>query len=562
MIFFTFSLNFRFDIMNIFPEGEKMKTLIIVFVIIFLSMSCAEKNKSVSEIESFSDEDFYADNESEDDSAQHYGDIILRYDITIDENDWNAMLNDPLCQNGTEPCGSEYVKAGLTFNGKTFSSVGIRFKGNSSLTSVAALGSDDAGYQRYSFKIKMDKFIEDQLLDGIKTINLNNSFLDPSMMREVLSYDLFRSADVPASRTAYVSLYINGELYGFYISVQEVDKIFLKQWFTDNDGNLYKPEYGDLVYKGVSISDYGTDITDQSGKFHVEGIDNYVKKTNETENDYSDIIELMSVLQMEPDQNFVKELEKIFDVDRYLSFLAVHSLIVSLDSYSGGLPQNYYLYKDSVSGRFVYIPWDLNNSFGTFNCYKLTPEQVANLNIDSPYCIETPNANNNGAPIDASSRPLISKILSVNEYRTELRSKIDSMLNSIFTIDTISKRTDALTGLISDSVLNDPRAFFDYSAFLMNIEESVDKVPGIKEFTNIRIASVTSQLETPVVCGDKVCSPGENCSLDCSDSCKECEIYHDQAGQCVPSCKGECVCPSAPDGQPLVCDTATWICHP
>ncbi len=488
----------------------------------------------------------------------------LNYSIFIEESDWQAMLADPLCEKGGAVCGSEYVPARFVFEGREFAQVGVRFKGNSSLSSVAKLTAGQMGYQRYSFKIKFDKYVEGQTLDGIKTLNLNNSFLDPSQMREALSYELFRKTGVPASRTGYAALSVNGKPYGLYVSVQEVDKIFLKQWFGDDNGNLYKPEYGDLVYKGETIDQYAGSIAEGSASTSFSGAENYVKKTNESKADYTDIIFFMKMLQQTPAEKLQAVIEPIFDVERFLSYLAVHVLIVSLDSYAGGLPQNYYLYHDTSSGKFVFIPWDLNNSFGTFNCFILTPEQVLNLNIDAPLCLETPNALGGGNMMAAEDRPLFSQILSVPAYKAKLHEKIVTLLAETFTETVLGAQITTLHTAINEAVAADTHPFYSVDDFNKNLHDAVAAIPGLSSFIQGRIAAVKSQLAKPVICGDGICDSGEICSKECTKACTAtCEVFFQPANQCVPSCKDGCICPpTSPDGKPLVCDTALGICHP
>ena len=171
--------------------------------------------------------------------AVHYGDDVLRYDIEIDPDVWGAMLADPLCE-GEVPCGDAYVEGTFRFGDQVVERVGVRLKGNTSRTQV--LRSSDAcaepetgcprekcpGWRRYSIKVHFGFFVESQLFDGIEKLNLNNVWGDPSYLREPLAYELFRGFDVPASRTSYVNVYVNGEHQGLFVSVQQVDRAFLE----------------------------------------------------------------------------------------------------------------------------------------------------------------------------------------------------------------------------------------------------------------------------------------------------------------------------------------------
>ena len=83
---------------------------------------------------------------------------------------------------------------------------------------------------------------------GLKSINLTAGAMDPSKMREALSFAVFRAAGVPAPRTAFAeaTLTVPGkydkEYLGLYTFIEQVDKTFLKDRFKNNKGLLMKPE--------------------------------------------------------------------------------------------------------------------------------------------------------------------------------------------------------------------------------------------------------------------------------------------------------------------------------
>jgi len=490
---------------------------------------------------------------------------VLRYDLTIAPADLEAMLADPRCSSGATPCGSEYVHGTLRFEGVELTDVGIRFKGNSSLDHVVDIKEGEPGFARYSFKVKTDEFVKGQKLDGIGTFNFHNGFLDPSLVREHLAYRAFRDAGVPASLTAFADLWVNGERWGLYISVQEVDKAFLRQHFGGDEGNLYKPDYGPLVYQGAAISDYDTTVRGEKGTIvaQVSGEEAYVKKTNKKAADYSDIIALMDVLTNAPDEGFEEKLRAVLDVDRFLDALAVYAVIVALDGYGGGLPQNYYLYRVPATDRFTFIPWDLNNAFGTFDCFLLSDEQVLHLNPREPYCLGVPDALGEGLPLQAANRPLIGRLLSVPALRDACEARIRALLSGLLAPEVLTGRMDEAHALIGTYVADDPRLFYDFDEFARSLEDPVGPAPGLKPFVQDRTAILQGLLDHPVACEDGTCAAAENCPADCQVGCKPCETWFEPKSMCVPSCAGGCKCPpNTPDGSPLTCDEQAGICHP
>ncbi|HYG52894.1 MAG TPA: CotH kinase family protein, partial [Flavobacteriales bacterium] len=135
-----------------------------------------------------------------------------------------------------------YIKGTVEVDGIVYTNCGIKWKGNSSYTFPG---------NKKSFKIDFNEFISGQDHDGLKKLNLNNGFKDPSFLREKLMLDFLIEHNLPAPRCAYVEVYINDTLWGLYTGVEEVDKDFLERWFGEKKGNLFKGDpTGDLKWLG------------------------------------------------------------------------------------------------------------------------------------------------------------------------------------------------------------------------------------------------------------------------------------------------------------------------
>ena len=107
-------------------------------------------------------------------------DQIMDIDILMDEDDWNNMLENAISE--------EYYSCDVVVNGKTFYSVGIRPKGNTSLSSIA----NDPDTDRYSFKLEFDHYIEGQTCYGLDKLILNNNYADATNMKEAIVYDMYQ----------------------------------------------------------------------------------------------------------------------------------------------------------------------------------------------------------------------------------------------------------------------------------------------------------------------------------------------------------------------------------
>ncbi len=149
-------------------------------------------------------------------AAQTYADEIdkteiMSIEISVDESDWQAMLENAVDE--------EYIPADITINGTTIKYVGIRPKGNSSLSQVAKDDTTD----RFSFKIKFDEYIDDQTWLGLDNMVINNMYSDATYMKEYLSYDIMNSIGVDAPLFAFADIQLNGETWGLYLAVEDVD---------------------------------------------------------------------------------------------------------------------------------------------------------------------------------------------------------------------------------------------------------------------------------------------------------------------------------------------------
>jgi len=222
-----------------------------------------------------------------------------------------------------------YVLGTVTIGNEMYTHVGIRFKGYSSFMG--------AGIKK-PFKVDFNRYDEGQDYLGVTKLNFGNSWSDPTMMREVLGYEVFAAAGCPASRTSYVNLYVtvpglyNRELFGVYVVVEQVDRPYLADRFGNDEGNLYKAGNlgADLVWLGPDPAEYGR---------------RYEKKTNEEEDDWSDFIHFLDVLNNTPDDQFKSELEQVFNVDGFLNYLAASTVLSNMDSVAGR-NANFYLYNN------------------------------------------------------------------------------------------------------------------------------------------------------------------------------------------------------------------------
>lgn len=148
-------------------------------------------------------------------------------DIVI--NDWDGFI---------EGCESEeYSPCNLVIDGEAVKNVGIRAKGNTSLSSVKNMNSS-----RYSFKIEFDQYENGKSYHGLDKLCLNNIIQDNTYMKDYLAYTLMYDFGVDAPLCSYVYITVNGEDWGLYLAVEAIEESFLERNYGSNYGDLYKPD--------------------------------------------------------------------------------------------------------------------------------------------------------------------------------------------------------------------------------------------------------------------------------------------------------------------------------
>ena len=153
--------------------------------------------------------------------------MVHTIDIVID--DWDAFL--------TTAQSEEYSVCDVVIDGEAFSNVGIRGKGNTSLSTVSSMDSN-----RYSFKIEFDQYDSTKTYYGLDKLSLNNLIQDNTMMKDYLTYRMMNEFDVAAPLCSYVYITVNGEDWGLYLAVEAVEESFLQRNYGSDYGDLYKPD--------------------------------------------------------------------------------------------------------------------------------------------------------------------------------------------------------------------------------------------------------------------------------------------------------------------------------
>ena len=245
-----------------------------------------------------------------------------------------------------------YADCDVATADRTWQHVGIRFKGNSSLAMPWM-----QGVWKLPFRLKFDKYedtypeTKNQRFYGFQSLGLSNGSMDPSLLRDKLGTEVFVNAGIPAPATAFYRVFVDhgdGPTYfGLYTGIElPSDESFLDTHFGGHEGNLYKPDG-----TGAQWATYDEATLE--------------KENNEAAADFSDALGLYDALHADRTDAAAwrKGLEARLDVDGFLHWLALNTVIQDWDTY-GKMPHNYYLYADPAhDGRFSWIPWDHTFAF-------------------------------------------------------------------------------------------------------------------------------------------------------------------------------------------------------
>lgn len=295
---------------------------------------------------------------------------ILTVDIRMDAADWDDML-----QNAT---AEEYYQCDVEIGGTIFYRVGIRPKGNTSLSAIAS----DPTTDRYSFKLEFDHYVEGQTCFGLDKLVLNNNYADATNMKEALIYDMYQYLDADASLYNYAKISVNGEYWGVYLALEAVEDSFLLRNYGAQNGALYKPDSMNIGGRGApgdfngETMDFGDrdfgDMNFGGGGFSMGSGGANLNYTDDDLDSYETIWEGEVTKTTKADHKRVvtalknisqgNDLEAYMDIDNLLRYMAVHIFSVNEDSLSGSMAHNYYLYESG--GRLNLIPWDYNLTLG------------------------------------------------------------------------------------------------------------------------------------------------------------------------------------------------------
>ena len=433
--------------------------------------------------------------------------------IEIVMDDWDGFLE--TCEN------EEYAACAVVIDGEAYKNVGIRAKGNTSLSMVSAMDSD-----RYSFKLEFDHYEAGRSYYGLDKLCLNNIIQDNTYMKDCLTYRLMADFGVDAPLCSYVYITVNGEDWGLYLAAEGVEEGYMQRTGKTR-GNLYKPDslsmgggrgngrgfnmdgldwdeegapaFGDFQPgerpdRGMNSPDQPAVPEESAGNerdFPAPGgmpeppdfagggmgaADVKLQYTDDDPESYANIFESAKTAVTDADEErLIEALKKLgegdpsaLDMEQVLRYFVVHNYVCNGDSYTGSMVHNYYLYEEE--GRLSMIPWDYNLAFGTFQA------QDAPAMVNDP--IDTPLSVTGGG-----DRPMFDWITGSTAYTELYHQYFAEFLETADPAGLIAEMSE----LIAPYVEKDPTKFCTYEEFQTGVQT-------LTEFCRLRTESVAGQL--------------------------------------------------------------------
>lgn len=390
-------------------------------------------------------------------SAQKTGDLFdmsYVHDIRIvfDQKNWQSSLDSMRVNRDGMLLGK------VTIDGTTYDKVGIAYAESPTYVTAA---------KRNPWFIKLNYIDKNQNHQGYKELTISQALRDPSMVREVLGYEIARKY-MPAPYANFINMAVNGESYGLHINVETINEDFLQRNFKHTEGAFFRcvPDTRTEI-KGDCERTFGALKFQKDVRCLMTNF-NMLSKAG-----WDDLIELTRVLNETPDN-----ISKVMDLDRALWFIAFNNVVVNLNSYYGQFSGNYYLYRD-MNNRFNFIPTELNLIFGSMkNTNGSSDLDLTGLiTLDPLLHIESPN------------KPLISQLMKNQDVKKIYYSHIRQILSDWFENDAYKRRAEEFHKLVTPHYEQDktpPYPVADFKRSLTETVGNVTKIPGIIELMMAR----------------------------------------------------------------------------
>jgi spore coat protein H len=329
---------------------------------------------------------------------------VIEVSIELSPKDLDSLRREP----------RKYVKCTVKEGDKVYTDVGIHVKG--------AAGSTRSIDDKPGLTLNMDKFNEGQRFHGMDKWHLANSVQDPSYVSELICGELFRAAGVPASRVGHAVVTINGKRRGLYYVKEGYDRHFLERHFKNSHGNFYDGGFLREIDQPLQLLSSKNDVANHAD------------------------LKALTAAAREPNPELrFQKLEKILDLDKFISYLALEVITWDWDGYPMNR-NNYRIYHDPERDKLVFIPSGMDQMF----------------------------ADPNGPMYPNFNGFLARAVLETPAGKEKFRARMAEIMKTIFDAEALVVRLEALKDKVQPALTAiDPGAGRDYSQHINRLANAI-----------------------------------------------------------------------------------------
>jgi spore coat protein CotH len=390
-----------------------------------------------------------------DDGSLFDNSVVHDIEVTFDQDEYDEMIG--TFQSTGE---KEWITGTITIDGVTLRDVGLRLKGNSSLSGLRNNNGGRAGGpggnvsasspNSLPWLVRLDKNVDGQSYDGYTSfvIRSNNT---TSALNEAVALELIGLSGQATQLAFSTRFSVNGGAEVLRLAIENPDDVWDEEYF-DTDGILYKAESGgDYSYRGDEPAAYD-EIFDQESDTDNENL--------------TPLIEFLEFINESDDATFAAQLSQHLDIDAFARYLAGQELVANQDDIDGP-GNNSYLRYDSKTGLMTIVSWDLNLSFGSMGggaarTNGAAPANGAGANANGAPTMAAPGARPGGAGgaggagFRGRSNILVERFLANATFAAKYQKALSDMRTELYASGTatevLSRWTELLKAQASDLV--------------------------------------------------------------------------------------------------------------
>jgi spore coat protein H len=317
---------------------------------------------------------------------------------------------------------------------------------------VRLRGASARFFPKKSWNVNFPKGVR---FEGRTSLNLVAEYADATLLAEKLSYDVLAAMRVPAPRTKFVRVTVNGVYQGPFLDIEQVNKSFLTaHGFADEDATIYRCGWKDGEFKTWKVPYQG----------------NWAKKTNEKEPDTA-LHQVLDIINHTPEPLFASTLEQHLEVEWLLRSMVMDVLMSNNyveDSES-------YFIHDRVKGRWVYVPWDLNNVDARWwypipvgESFPIVRHTLFPFTLTDAWTQKMYDRRKGETEAYPGYLPVFSnlgtRVVLNRELRARLEATLRKALDELFTPQVMHPHIDALHTVAAPHMRDDP--YMDFEKFL------------------------------------------------------------------------------------------------